>query len=159
MHKDRRYRGYGPFVLAHQAEQVSFLPYTGSKTLWTDWVSMVKSGPCLIHVPHQDDAFQENVDIHNSSALYVMIEDVRLLVHESRLSEELDMAVETYFEEVKMMKPKYNGILRKKIPIKTPMKRSTRISMRILTYRTLHDYVLLYLCYSTCVIIIIGFIN
>ncbi|KAI5661346.1 hypothetical protein M9H77_20669 [Catharanthus roseus] len=121
LHKDQRYGGYDSFV--------------------TDWVRVVKSQPRLIDVPHQDDAFQENMDIHDCSAIDVMIEEVGPLVHESRSSEELDITVEAYSEE--------------EIPIKTPMKRPTRIPtlhpivilMRIPTYRTLYDYVLLYLCY------------
>ncbi|KAI5649504.1 hypothetical protein M9H77_35509 [Catharanthus roseus] len=94
-------KGYDLFVLAHKAEQVSFLPYPGSKRSRTDWVNVMKSRPHLIDVPHQDDKFQENMDIHEGSTIDVMIEDVGPLVHESHLSEELDIAVETYFEEVK----------------------------------------------------------
>ncbi|KAI5676390.1 hypothetical protein M9H77_07340 [Catharanthus roseus] len=120
-----RYGGYDPFVLAHQAEQDLFLPYPSFKRPRNDWVSMVKSRLRLI----------DNVDIHDGSAIDVTIEDVGPFVHESRSSEELDIASEMYFEE--------------KIPMKTLMKRPTRILMlhpimilmRISTYRTLYDYI------------------
>ncbi|KAI5664731.1 hypothetical protein M9H77_24054 [Catharanthus roseus] len=36
LHKDWRYGGYDPFVLAYQEEQVSFIPYLGSKRMRTD---------------------------------------------------------------------------------------------------------------------------
>ncbi|KAI5681805.1 hypothetical protein M9H77_03033 [Catharanthus roseus] len=65
-------------------------------------VDVMKSQPHLIDVPHQDDVFQENVDIHNGSAIDVIIEDVGPLIHESRSSEELDIIVETYFDEVQI---------------------------------------------------------
>ncbi|KAI5677365.1 hypothetical protein M9H77_08315 [Catharanthus roseus] len=48
-----KYGGYDPFVLGHQAEQLSFLPYIGSKRPRTDWVSVMKSRPRrLIDVSH-----------------------------------------------------------------------------------------------------------
>ncbi|KAI5658353.1 hypothetical protein M9H77_27146 [Catharanthus roseus] len=45
LHKDQRYGGYDHFLLAHQVEQVSFLPYLGSKRTRTDWLSVIKSQP------------------------------------------------------------------------------------------------------------------
>ncbi|KAI5656883.1 hypothetical protein M9H77_25676 [Catharanthus roseus] len=97
---NRRCRGYGHFVLAHQAEKVLFLPYPDSKRPRTDLVSVMKSRPRLIDFSYRDDAFQENVDIHKDSAIDVMIEDIRPLLHESCLAEDLDIAIDTYFEEV-----------------------------------------------------------
>ncbi|KAI5657930.1 hypothetical protein M9H77_26723 [Catharanthus roseus] len=61
---------------------------------------VMKSRPRLIDVPHQDDVFQENVDIHEGSIIDVTNKDVGPLVHEFRSSKELDIAVEIYFEEV-----------------------------------------------------------
>ncbi|KAI5664458.1 hypothetical protein M9H77_23781 [Catharanthus roseus] len=58
----------------------------------------MKSRPRLIVDFHQDDVFQENVDIHEGSVIDVMIKDIELLGHESRSSEELDIIVETYFK-------------------------------------------------------------
>ncbi|KAI5664399.1 hypothetical protein M9H77_23722 [Catharanthus roseus] len=64
-----------------------------------DWVSVIKSQPHLIDVSYQDDAFKENMDIPEGSTIDVMIEYVGPLIHESRSLEELDIAVETYFEK------------------------------------------------------------
>ncbi|KAI5663750.1 hypothetical protein M9H77_23073 [Catharanthus roseus] len=101
--KDWRYEGYDPFVLPYQAEQDLFLPYPESKRLRTDWASVMKSRTRLLDFPNQDDAFQENVDIHEDSAIDVMIEDVGPQVHYSRSLEELDIAIETYFEQVRWL--------------------------------------------------------
>ncbi|KAI5666278.1 hypothetical protein M9H77_16131 [Catharanthus roseus] len=100
LHKGRRYGGYNPFVLAHQAEQVSFPPYPGSKRMMTDWLSVMKSQPRVIDFPVQDDSYQHNVDIGEGSTINAMIEDVETLVHDSCSSEELDIDIETYFEEL-----------------------------------------------------------
>ncbi|KAI5652879.1 hypothetical protein M9H77_30066 [Catharanthus roseus] len=51
-------------------------------------------------VLNQHDAFQENVDIHEGSVINVMIEDVGPLIHKPRSLKELDITVQTYFEEV-----------------------------------------------------------
>ncbi|KAI5665008.1 hypothetical protein M9H77_24331 [Catharanthus roseus] len=47
-----------------------------------------------------NDAFQEKVDIGEGSTIDAMIEDVGMLVHDSHLSKELHIDVETYFEEL-----------------------------------------------------------
>ncbi|KAI5666671.1 hypothetical protein M9H77_16524 [Catharanthus roseus] len=99
---NQRHWGFDLFVLADQAELVSLLIYPGSKRPRTDWISVMKSRPRLIDVSYQDDVFQEKVDIHEGLAVDVTIEEVGPLVHESHSSEELDIAVETYFEEVKI---------------------------------------------------------
>ncbi|KAI5682756.1 hypothetical protein M9H77_03984 [Catharanthus roseus] len=61
----------------------------------------MKSRSRIIDVPIQVDAFQENVDVHEGSTIDMMIGDVGPLVHKSHLLEEFDIAIETYFEEVK----------------------------------------------------------
>ncbi|KAI5653218.1 hypothetical protein M9H77_30405 [Catharanthus roseus] len=46
-----RYRGYDLFVLAHQAEQLSFLPYLSSKRQRTNWVRWLEDGRERIQSP------------------------------------------------------------------------------------------------------------
>ncbi|KAI5659139.1 hypothetical protein M9H77_27932 [Catharanthus roseus] len=74
---------------AYQEEQVLFLPYPGYKRPRIYLISAIKSRLRVIDVPVQDDAFKENVDVHEALIIDVMIEDLRLLVHEPRSSEEL----------------------------------------------------------------------
>ncbi|KAI5672886.1 hypothetical protein M9H77_13250 [Catharanthus roseus] len=100
LHNDWRYGGYNPFVLVHQVKQVSFMPYLAFKKRRTDWLSVMKSQPRVIDVLIQDNTFQENVDIGEGATINAMIEDIGPLVHDSRSPEELDIDVETYFEEL-----------------------------------------------------------
>ncbi|KAI5656800.1 hypothetical protein M9H77_25593 [Catharanthus roseus] len=90
LYKGWRYGGYDPFVLPHQAEQVSVLSYLDSKRPWTDWVSVMKYQPRVM----------DNVEIGEGPTIDALIEDVGPLVHYSRSLEELDIDVETYFEEL-----------------------------------------------------------
>ncbi|KAI5671396.1 hypothetical protein M9H77_11760 [Catharanthus roseus] len=78
-------------------EEVSYLPYPGSKTPRTDQVSVMKTRPQLLDISVLDDALE--VDVHEGSAIDVMIKDVGPLVRKSRMSEELVIAVKIYFEE------------------------------------------------------------
>ncbi|KAI5664444.1 hypothetical protein M9H77_23767 [Catharanthus roseus] len=60
----------------------------------------MKSRPRLIDVPHQDDVFQENIDIHEGSTIDVTIEDVGPLTYEACSLKELRITIERYFEEI-----------------------------------------------------------
>ncbi|KAI5673278.1 hypothetical protein M9H77_13642 [Catharanthus roseus] len=79
-------------------DKVSFLPYPSSKRPRTDWISVMKSQTRVIDVIVQDDAFQENMDVHEALTIDVMIEDVDLLsmilVHRERYLGSDDMWTE-----------------------------------------------------------------
>lgn len=56
--------------------------YPGAKRQRSDWWAVLKSRPHAFYVPIVDVAFQENVDIAETSIVDHRIEDIETLTHE-----------------------------------------------------------------------------
>lgn len=79
VNKGRRYNKFEPFILASQAEQVSFIPYPRLKSTGVNWLAVVKIAPRGYIVREEESALQHDtaVDIPSpelSTDMFLLID-------------------------------------------------------------------------------------
>lgn len=88
----RRYSNYDPFILANQASQVYYMPYTGCKRSKSDWWNVQKcKARHVVDAPLVDLAFQADFRDDSLTNIIIVNEDVGCLSHENGENEFVDL--------------------------------------------------------------------
>jgi hypothetical protein len=97
----RSYPKFDPFVLAHQAQQVYFATYPGTKKSKSDWMAVCKiKTRHVIDVPIVDRAYQEEVDNSTTAMCISLVVDLGPLTYEQGINELLNVQEETLRQEI-----------------------------------------------------------
>ena len=85
----RRYNKFEPFILASQAEQVSFLPYPRLLSSWINWLAVIKITPRGRIVAGEEPPLQEEDTINEVDVPDQQLNEILLIDPENQQYEDL----------------------------------------------------------------------